>query len=844
MTEKPKEIENSSSSTKEIKSSQISLDIFKQTQNITKKKYYYLYKNGKKYILKKREKEMENITKEIKEEKTPKITNIEMEIQKKFYSKYDKMPNYYNTFISSQLMHSMNSHIVALFKEYLIYDDIFEFLTKYYSNRKSNYLLKEIINFYITNNIIYPNYVILPEGNYIYRNIQQKQRIIDNQEENLKKKKKEEKNKNKIIQENKNDEKVLNSKVMDSILNQTDTSEARNCFGINNNGDDDEDDNNINLLIDNIDKAENIKKKNNIFQKKKLIRIVNSNINSNNISRNNKDNDNKKENYFFKMCQYMNNNNLYFTVKNINENIYKESSYKISMIPKLLSTISRYKNIDNKDINTNYINGHLKMNTIDTDTITPRNKYFFLKDSKDENSDSKNSNNSPYVIKKPIKQSILYNKSPLYNSQTYNNTVYLKKNKKCLNNFIEEENAPKIYTKKNSKIFRINTDTNIDKITKTLDIDYKHINKNISEKKYGNLASYIKHNNMNIINYNNEDEVNIYNKINNNTKTITNFRGSLSNNKTNYKNSTINYSNHTFKRIAKMIKRKYIIDDELNLNSNVYNTLYNSQNKIVYDTPVYSKNHSIKFEKNKEIENNSKNIYISNNITNNNYYTIGNESRKDDKLLIKRYSKKTEINKRKMNKILNLKNRNEKMENIFTEPNIYYSNTHTTSKSNNIKDNIIDNSKRLIKKAIISPYKNGLINKTTLKSLDKYSLRYLLNKFNSKDKYENKNKNKLNINIENYQNNTKFKTINNKNDTKIENKTKLKKRYLILRDNKNNTNMRNIKRNNQINKLEINNINQKNEYFKTIETNTSNKLTISSLSTKNNNRNNKIKFYD
>ena len=349
---------------------------------------------------------------------------------------------------------------------------------------------------------------------------------------------------------------------------------------------------------------------------------------------------------------------------------------------------------------------------------------------------------------------------------------------------------------------------------------------------------------MNIINYNNEDEVNIYNKINNNTKTITNFRGSLSNNKTNYKNSTINYSNHTFKRIAKMIKREYIIDDELNLNSNVYNTLYNSQNKIVYDTPVYSKNHSIKFEKNKDIENNSKNIYISNNITNNNYYTIGNESRKDDNLLIKRYSKKTEINKRKMNKILNLKNRNEKLENIFTEPNIYYSNTHTTSKSNNIKDNIIDNSKRLIKKAIISPYKNGLINKTTLKSLDKYSLRYLLNKFNSKDKYENKNKNKLNINIENYQNNTKFKTINNKNDTKIENKTKLKKRYLILRDNKNNTNMRNIKRNNQINKLEINNINQKNEYFKTIETNTNNKLKISSLSTKNNNRNNKIKFYD
>ena len=187
MIENLKETENSFSSIKEIKLSQISQDVFNETQRKTKNKYYYLYRNGKKYILKRKEKE--NSPKEVKREKNQIITSLEKQIRDKFHSKYVIMPYYYHKIIISRLMHSINSHIVSLFKEFLIYDDIFEFLTKYYSNRKSNYLLKHIIDFYAANNIIYPNYVILPEGNYIYRNIQQKQRIIDNQEENLKKKK-------------------------------------------------------------------------------------------------------------------------------------------------------------------------------------------------------------------------------------------------------------------------------------------------------------------------------------------------------------------------------------------------------------------------------------------------------------------------------------------------------------------------------------------------------------------------------------------------------------------------------------------------------------------------------
>ena len=111
-------------------------------------------------------------------------------VHKKFIAKYKRMPKFYNSYISHRLIHNINSHIVSLFKEYLIYGDIFEFLTKLYNKKKSLYLLKELLYYYIENNIIYPNYMVLPEGLYLFKNIQQKQRILDNQEENSKKKKK------------------------------------------------------------------------------------------------------------------------------------------------------------------------------------------------------------------------------------------------------------------------------------------------------------------------------------------------------------------------------------------------------------------------------------------------------------------------------------------------------------------------------------------------------------------------------------------------------------------------------------------------------------------------------
>ena len=866
MSENKKETENSSSSLNENKILNVLPELI--DLNKTKKKFYYLFKNGTKYIVKQKEKG-KKILKEIKNDKLKK-PNLEQQIYKKFISKYDKMPNNYNSYIICKLMHNINCHIVALFKEYLIDGDIFEFLTKYYKKNKSAYLLKEIIEFYNLNNVLYPNYVILPEGNYIFKNIQQKQRIIDTQEENLKKREKEkDKYKYKEIKVEEKDD-ILTSKVIDSILNQTNTSEARKDFDINNNSTELEEYNKINSLIKNIDKAEEINRRNKIFQKKKLIRIVNKEL---------------KGNAFYKMCHYINkNNNFYLTIKNdnIKYNIIKDNilsnniSPKPAIIGRLIPTSSPNENINKKRHNSYnidfniYLNKHKKTNTIEVNQIEPRKKIL-LTESKEDNSDGKNSNlsflnfNTPYVAKKPIKQSTSYNRKKIYNKISNNNKIYLKKTSNSINKFNNFQYSPfknyfntdtndndkdnndnevKIYKKKLNKINRRNTETNFNsnlnrKVINTDVIINRNINKKKNEKIYRNLIKsrnnqkYVNTTNMNVINNNNEEQNKIVNKKNLISKP------SLSINRSNYKKIE-KYSNHTFKSIAKMIKRKYIIDDDESNNHNIYdNNTYHSQQKYIINAPLTSRNENI--EKNpKLIENNnhSKNIYISNNITNNNYYTIDNNSKYNTKLLIKKFTDKTEINRRKKNNILNIENKHDALEYLNTDSNIV-----NNIKLNNNSENE-DYSKR-IKTELLSPYKSGLISKTTLKSLDKYSLKYLLNRFNEKNNSKGKNegKNQLKINKDNYQLNNNNTINNTQNDGKAENKIRLKKRYLILRDNRNGNNIKNIKKSHPIDQSEKNNINQKNELYKTSISFNSNKLKLSSLSTKNNKRNNKINLY-
>ena len=153
-----------------------------------------------------------------------KLANFNFTIQ---YTK-----NEYNSIVVNHIIHNDPGHIVAEFKDFLIAGDINEFLQKSYKMNEINFLLPKIFEYYINSSVIFPNYVILPESKYIYKNIQKKQKVIDaiqDQED------KDERIKKGLIKEEEK-ENVFTTQIVDSILNQTDTSGIKQYFGLSTEG--------------------------------------------------------------------------------------------------------------------------------------------------------------------------------------------------------------------------------------------------------------------------------------------------------------------------------------------------------------------------------------------------------------------------------------------------------------------------------------------------------------------------------------------------------------------------------------------------------------------------------
>ena len=165
------------------------------------------------------------------------LKQLQTHITSKFKSLYTFQSDYYNINIINQIICNDCAHIVAVFKDYLIYGDHSEFLQGMYTIHDSNDILPKIYEYYESCSVIFPNYIALPESKYIYKNIQRKQRVIDNQQElELE----EERKKNMKIQNSNNNNnsgsntlnKVFNTQAVDSILNQTNTSNIRMIMGL------------------------------------------------------------------------------------------------------------------------------------------------------------------------------------------------------------------------------------------------------------------------------------------------------------------------------------------------------------------------------------------------------------------------------------------------------------------------------------------------------------------------------------------------------------------------------------------------------------------------------------
>ena len=133
----------------------------------------------------------------------------------KLFKKYSSGNFSYAKILANNLIFNDNCRVVARFKDFLIYDDNTEFLRRFYTDEESHPRLIKILNFYEAYSKIFPNYMILKESKYLYRNIRKKQKMIDAVNEI---KREEEENRKKMKQNNKNFNKEINSNQLFTAL--------------------------------------------------------------------------------------------------------------------------------------------------------------------------------------------------------------------------------------------------------------------------------------------------------------------------------------------------------------------------------------------------------------------------------------------------------------------------------------------------------------------------------------------------------------------------------------------------------------------------------------------------
>ena len=529
----------------------------------------------------------------------------------------------YNIRMIEDILDNEDTHLVAVFKDFLIMGDLNEFMQKYYSISDSKRYLPKICDYYLKSSMIFPNYVSLEENKYIYKNIRKKQKLIDNQQEQD-----DMKENNKINSSSSESiDKFFSSKTLNSILQQTNTSNVKLIFGIEDNNNKKNDfKNNINIIdgdetpnkiIENFEEVEKkiIENKNkNKKRKKDLKENLNKNKNNScNKIENSSNHNNKYKKYIYikernKNLNLLNINNTNKTSSNVNSCLYKKNKSKKRVINNYLS-----KNITKTENNSkNYIKSNSSVTGRETDYIQKKYfNYFFVNSQK---------NNKRKLL---IENSLNKNKSIL---NTQINTII--PSKECISKFFINSNYSKSVLKYNS---------------------FNFITKNIDNKNDRNFPFSPSLNTIQVNPFKKKYYYNLNININN-----SNSARNLNNNQISNSNSNerINEKNKDKEKIKKAKSKNRNLYNNRNINKNhnknaslTINILHNrDKNKIkqIFNTENNNgKNSQIK------INDNNNKIYY------NNIRTFGNNPNKNDQNVIDKI-----INSNRRKKAINKINSN------------------------------------------------------------------------------------------------------------------------------------------------------------------------------------------
>ena len=148
----------------------------------------------------------------------------------KLRKKYDAKNNIYDIKKINEIIFNIPSHFTAIFKEYLLKEEEAEFLKRVYHKNEINKKLKNIFYFYENYSKIFPNYIVMPEGHYLYRNILKKQKMIDKLQ---KIKEEDKKNKEMLLEGSFNT--IFSNGAIDSIYSNRDSINLANLINLENN---------------------------------------------------------------------------------------------------------------------------------------------------------------------------------------------------------------------------------------------------------------------------------------------------------------------------------------------------------------------------------------------------------------------------------------------------------------------------------------------------------------------------------------------------------------------------------------------------------------------------------
>ena len=106
-----------------------------------------------------------------------------LNINQKLYSKYNSSQITYGIKKVDELIYIDSTLFSITFREFLLYEDPTEFLRRFYNKKEQPKKLGKILFFYEKYSRIFPNYTVLSGSKYMYKNIQKKQKMIDNLQE-------------------------------------------------------------------------------------------------------------------------------------------------------------------------------------------------------------------------------------------------------------------------------------------------------------------------------------------------------------------------------------------------------------------------------------------------------------------------------------------------------------------------------------------------------------------------------------------------------------------------------------------------------------------------------------